>query len=121
MAKQERIFTYLEAYAKLGVGIRSSRHGAAVVYKNRIVGLGRNSYKTHPIMIEWGRNKDSVYLHAEMAAIVNALGNVDPQLFKKCDFYIIRVNKKNERAQSCPCSGCKRALDFFNFKNIYYT
>ena len=119
--KEDRIFRQLEGYAKYGVGIRSSRHAAAIVHKNKIIARGRNSYKTHPAMKLWGKNSRSLCLHAEIAAIIEFIKNYPPQFASKCDLYVLRLNKKNEVCESKPCKGCQKAIDFYKFNKVVWT
>lgn len=101
-------------------GVRSSRHSALIVDdKGRVVSIGVNKYKTHPIMLQYQRNEESIYLHAEMDAIVKGMRTRDS--FEGCKMYILRLNKKNEICCSKPCSGCEKALKAFGFKEVYWT
>lgn len=120
-AKQQKIFSKLEMYAKEGVHVRSSRHAAAITYKGIIIAKGRNSYKTHPIMNKWGKNSKSIYLHAEIAALLEFLKNFPPDFASKCEMFVLRINKKEEVSSSCPCKGCQKAIDFYKFKKVYWT
>jgi deoxycytidylate deaminase len=97
---------------------------AAVVYKNRIISLGYNRMKSHPFQARFGSNSDKIYLHAETAAIKNALRHIRISELKKCSLYIYRrrkINGKYQRAIAKPCEGCMRAIIEFEFKKVTYT
>lgn len=100
---------------------------AAIVWRNRIISVGLNSMKTHPLQAKYGRNKHSVFLHAEIAAIKNALREIDVDDFTKCEIYIVRVkkerpfSKKYVRGLAKPCSGCARAIAEFGLRRVIYT
>ena len=97
---------------------------AAVVYKNRIISLGYNRMKSHPFQARFGTNSDKIYLHAETAAIKNALRHIRISELKKCSLYIYRrrkINGKYQRAIAKPCPGCMRAIIEFEIKKVTYT
>ena len=98
-----------------GVGMRSKfRLGAVLVYKNSIVSVGTNSYKTHPLM---SKRTEWPYLHAEQHAIIRA--GVDH--CEGLDLYIARVKKNNALALSKPCNVCAELIRDVGIKNIYYS
>ena len=103
------------AMAGSGVGMKSKfRLGAILVYKNSIVSVGMNSYKTHPLMAartEWP------FLHAEQHAIIRA--GVDN--CEGLDLYIARVLKNNDLAMSKPCDVCIELIKDVGIKNVYYS
>lgn len=101
--------------------VRSSRHSAAIVLKGQIISIGHNKYKTHPIMLKYGKNDKSIYLHAEIDAIVKAINNHGVEVLKKCHLYVLRINKMGQIDKSCPCSGCQRAIEAFQIKKVCYT
>jgi deoxycytidylate deaminase len=101
--------------------IRSSRHCAAIVWKKGEDVYGVNKYKTHPIMIKYGRNEDSIYLHAEMDAIVTMTRLGWGQYIRTSDLYVIRINKKGHLMPSCPCEGCMKAIKAFEFRKVYHS
>jgi len=100
---------------------------AGIVFRKHLVATGMNSYKTHPLQTKWGRNEDSIYLHAEIDAIKNALRLIDQNQLSKCDLYIVRVKRKSSKDRAFvyglakPCPGCKRAIANFNLRNVFYT
>ena len=68
-----RILSELALIAKELRPIQSARIAAAIVQKNNIVSIGVNSRKSHPFQKKYGKNDDSIFLHAETDAIKNAL------------------------------------------------
>ena len=110
-------------------GIRNNqfKFGAGIVYKNNLIATGVNSYKTHPLMAQWGQNEDSICLHAEIDAIKNALKLITPSQLAKCDMYIVRVKRPDPETKTWvhglakPCKGCRRAIVNFGLRNVYYT
>ena len=100
---------------------------AAVVCRNKIISIGINSMKSHPMAAKYGKNEHAVYLHAEVAAIKNALREIDVDDFSKCDIYITRVKKEAPFTKKFvwglakPCIGCERAIAEFGLKRTIYT
>ena len=103
------------AMAAPGVGANGKfRLGAILVYKNTVVSVGMNSYKTHPLM---ATRTSWPFLHAEQHAIIRAgLDNCED-----LDLYIARVRKNNDLAMSKPCGVCMKLIQDVSIKNVYYS
>ena len=106
---------------------QQEKFAAAVVYRNRIVSVGMNSMKSHPMAAKYSKNEHAIFLHAEVAAIKNALREIDVDDFSKCDIYITRVKKDGPFTKKYiwglakPCPGCERAIAEFGLKKTIYT
>lgn len=100
---------------------------AAIVYRNRIISVGMNSMKSHPLQAKYAKNKEAIYLHAEIAAIKNSLRELNVDDLSKCDIYISRVKKEKPFSNkyvwglAAPCSGCRRAIAEFGLRKVVYT
>lgn len=100
---------------------------AGIVYKRSLIAVGVNSFKTHPLMLRYGKNDQSVYLHAEIDVIKNALKIIDVTDLEQCDLYVYRVKKAAQYSPrwitglARPCSGCQRAIEAFGFRSVFYT
>ena len=114
------VWTLLSKMAENATMVRSSRHAAAIVYKGQVLAYGVNSLKTHPIMIKYGRNKDAIYLHAEIDAIVRAINKYGVEILSKSTLYVVRINKKNQLVGRCRCRGCKKAIEAFKIKKVVH-
>ena len=68
---------------------------SALVINNSVVGLGKNSYKTHPLQAKYGKTEHSIHIHAEIDAIKNSLKRVGVDDLSKDTLYIRRVKKRN--------------------------
>ena len=105
----------------------AEKFAAAIVFRNRIVSVGMNSMKSHPMAAKYGKNKHAIFLHAEIAAIKNALREVEVDHLTKCDLYIVRVKKEQPFTNKFvwglakPCPGCERAIAEFGLKRVIYT
>ena len=106
--------------------VDNSRHAAAVVIRKRVVGLGVNSYKSHPFADKYSRRNGAVYLHAETSAIKDALRTVSVDDLSKATLFVVRMKKftphgELETAMSKPCDGCERCIADFGIKKVVYT
>jgi len=129
----QRIFDILEQHAIDSPGLRGRfKLACAIVYKRTIITVGTNSFKTHPIMEEYGNNKESIFLHAEIDAFNKALKLLSKEQLAKCDLYILRVkrdglNQKSHkkdrwvRGLAKPCKGCMKAIVQHRIRNIFFT
>jgi len=105
----------------------NTRMSAAVVYKNDIVAFGVNGKKSHPFQAKFGKNEDSVYLHAETDAIKNALKYISLDEISKSTLYVCRVKYSDTLKNkmifgiSKPCSGCSRCIATFCIRNVIYS
>jgi tRNA(Arg) A34 adenosine deaminase TadA len=119
----------LHTLAKVAAANPNDREkfAAAVVCRNRIISIGMNSMKSHPLQAKYSKNEHAIFLHAEVAAIKNALREMDVDDLSKCDIYITRVKKEKPFSNkfvwglSKPCAGCARAIAEFGFKRTVYT
>ncbi len=93
---------------------------AAVTMRNRIISFGSNRMKTHPMQKKYARNDHSLFLHAEVNAIKNALRYIAVDDLKKASLVVLR-KKDAKRGLSKPCEGCMRAIAEFGIKKVFYT
>ena len=87
--------------------------------RGRILAIGKNSYiKSHPLQAKHARRvgkKDSIYLHVEIAAIVQI-----EDISKAHSIEVIRVRKDGSLGISKPCAICMDALNKTPIKEINY-
>ena len=123
---------YINILSKIASDIQNpvcgnARLAACIVYKNDIVSFGVNQMKSHPFQAKYGKNQNSVYLHAETSAIKNSLKYISLKELEKSTLYICRVKhndpfkKKLIFGLSKPCSGCFRCITTFNISKVIYT
>ena len=106
--------------------VRGARIAAAVVRKGKVISYGFNHKKSHPFQAKFCKNNHAVFFHAEVHAIKNALKSIDVEDLSKCELYIVRAkrdkaNRKWITGMSKPCSGCKKCIDLFDLKSVYYS
>lgn len=105
----------------------NAKVAAAIVRNNKIVAIGINSMKSHPMAARFSKNDQAIFLHAEVAAIKNALREVEVEDLEKMELYICRVKKPKPFSKKWvwglakPCIGCQRAIAEFGLKRVVYT
>ena len=100
------------------------RHFSFILDRNRIISIGMNSTKTHPMNLKYNyinKNKekisDIVGTHSELNAVIK-LGIED---CSRLTLVNTRINRNNLLDHSAPCNGCSDMIKQLNFKNVYHT
>jgi hypothetical protein len=125
--KHEQHLSVLDDIARNLKPVGKARIASALVYKNSIVAVGFNRYKTHPFQSKYSANSASIYLHAENDVIVKALKILTPKEISKSTLYISRMKfvESNSpdmvRGLSKPCCGCMASLAAFSISKVCYT
>lgn len=125
MHRNEKIMAHLCTIAQDVTPVGNARLAAAIVHKRQIVGLGVNQRKSHTLQKRYGRNEDSVYLHAEVSAIrnaVNRMGGID--FLRHSTLIVARmrvIDGKWVRGLAEPCSGCYKAVEAFGIERVLWT
>lgn len=105
--------------------VAGQKIAACIVVGNKIISFGENRRKTDPMQKRFGKNTKSIYLHAEIEAIKNAVRRTDPDKLQNATLYVARLKEHNHRffgqGLSKPCSGCKRAINSFGIDRVVYT
>jgi deoxycytidylate deaminase len=107
-------------------GDTTSRHtGCVIVHKNRVLSVGWNTNKEHPLQKKYnkerGFNTDICRnsLHAEMYALVKTEGlDID---WSKATVFVYRECADGFCAMARPCKACMKAIMDRGIKNICYT
>lgn len=118
--------TLLSIAEKIEEPVRCYRLAAGIIYKNTLISTGVNSYKTDPFQAKYSKNEKAIHLHAEIAAIKNALRHLSVDDIQKSSLLVVRVKRKTDKepyspAMAKPCCGCRRCMVEFGIKNVYYT
>jgi tRNA(Arg) A34 adenosine deaminase TadA len=101
---------------------------AALAHKKTIISIGTNELRTHPLQGKFRKNNDAVFLHAEIAAIANALNHMNKDDLRDSTLYVHRVKRKSSLNQkdwidglALPCEGCTSAIMSFGIKRVVYS
>lgn len=123
--KHTKILNLLSKIASEVPPVAAARLASAIVIRNDIISIGVNRNKSHPFQKRFGKNDQSIYLHAEINAIRNALREVPLNELKKATLYVARVKKTNlgifQWGIAKPCEGCMMCADHFEIRNIVYS
>lgn len=122
-----KVMNLLRQIAITNNGVRKRfKLAAALTYKRDIISIGVNEMKTHPLQIQFGKNEMSIFLHAEISAIANALNHVNKEDLRKTTLYIHRVKRTGPNSDwvdglACPCDGCSSAILSFKIPRVIYS
>ena len=103
-----------EAYCQAIKSEMNFNHGCVLIHRGKIVGKGFNCYHDSNYKSEYS-------LHAEINAINNGLKKLHVNDLKKCELVIIRINKNGEMLNSRPCNNCKKVIEGYKIKKIFYS
>lgn len=102
-------------------------HLSFIIYKGRIISIGQNSKKTHPVNLKNKKiNKDGVDISpikgtcSELSAI-KRLKNLTNVPTEKCQLINIRVNRLNDIRMSKPCFSCLGLLAYHSFQSVWFS
>lgn len=104
-----------------------SKLASCLVLRNEVISIGFNSDKSHPIQKKFSRNSESIFKHAEIDCIINALKHIEKDELQKATLYIYRVKKQNKEDRSWvdglskPCNGCCKAIEHFGIKKVVFS
>uniref|UniRef100_A0A6C0LJM4 CMP/dCMP-type deaminase domain-containing protein n=1 Tax=viral metagenome TaxID=1070528 RepID=A0A6C0LJM4_9ZZZZ len=104
---------YLNIAAKIAIKspMFNHKHGAIIVYRDKIIGSGFNYYVS------------DFSIHAEVAAIAS-IHKKKRHILNECDIYIVRIAPdrfKNMLKYSRPCANCSNIIIKNNIKNAFYS
>ena len=103
------------------------RHFSFVFQQNKLISIGQNNRKTHPINLKnpvfskTGENiSESKGCCSEMVALLKVKRKTNIN-FNKCIMYNIRIDKGGNICNSFPCKSCQNLIWFLGVKRVYYT
>jgi deoxycytidylate deaminase len=109
---------YLDEAAK--IAMKSSmrhKHGCIARYGKSVVASGYNHETNAGLKEVW-----SLHAEAEVLKELQRVYKDDRRKIQKCKVYVVRIsNEKDIYKMSKPCSICKRRLEEFGIKEIYYS
>lgn len=118
--KKAKSMTELSDFNKIHIG-------CVAVYAGKIIGVGCNTYKTHPMQKEYDKHRsldvsnNVSYLHA-MHAEINCLTSIKKDVcWDKVELYIYRKMSRKPFGMARPCPACMAMIQDKGIKHIYYT
>lgn len=94
--------------------MKIANHGALIILRNKIIARGHNKYSV-------SLSPSSYSIHAEVAAINNALMKVKRQDLRQAKLVVIRLTKEGCLSNSLPCKNCQEYINKLNIKKVYYS
>lgn len=125
--KHESILETLAAVAAGTKPVAKMRLAAALVKRGKVISIGTNEKKSHPLAAKYAKNPHAFYLHAEVSAIKNALRTHDLDDIRQSTLYVCRVKRPSQHDKtwvwglSCPCEGCMSAILDFDIRRVVYS
>ena len=114
MSKRDR--AWLNHAIRLAHTSRANkRHGCVIVKGGNVIGIGINKYVNKPFFVSQ-EHMDRCSVHAEVAAIRNAGGNV-----RGATIYVARINNRGETRYSAPCNKCQCELARHGIRKAVWT
>jgi tRNA(Arg) A34 adenosine deaminase TadA len=104
--------------------IQSARIVAGIYRRGKLLSVGFNQRKSHPLQSQWSDRPERIFLHAEIDCIKNYLYKHTISSLTECDMVIVRAKLKGTKwvtGLAKPCSGCSRALEFYGLKSIKWS
>lgn len=95
--------------------------GAVIAKRKRVLGEGQNSRKTHPLQRKFSNHDLKTAVHAEIAAIADALRNHDEAELVGAEIFVARVMKNGSTGIAKPCMSCQKALNEYGITAVYWT
>ena len=119
-----KYLSYAKNIAELS-DYRRVHMGCIAVLGNKILSVGYNTTKTHPLQAHYNRLrgfKDDLCnhgLHAEIACLLPLRGS--EIAFDKLKLYIYRLRCDGGYGMARPCKGCMAFIKSCGIHDIYYT
>lgn len=98
-----------------------NRMAAIIVKRNKVLGKGMNSRRSHPLQKLFSKSDVKIALHAEISAIIDALRNNEEEDLKGATIFVARVLKNGSRAIAKPCPICEKAIKAYGITGMYWT
>lgn len=99
------------------------QHLAFIFKGSKLLTIGVNSKKTHPLAKHYKQYRFTEVQCAELNALIRlgALHKGKEIDFKRLTMVVVRIGKDGSFKYSKPCDGCVSMLKKFNFKKVYYS
>jgi deoxycytidylate deaminase len=90
-------------------------HVAVIFQRNKILSIGQNSFKTHPIAKKFGHRNYAT--HAELSSIIrHGLDDCSG-----LSLAVLRIGRNNKLTMSKPCLCCQNVIKSVGLSKVYYT
>ena len=125
MEYKEKFMVYTIDLAKQVDPVGKAKIASMIVHRGKVIAVGKNSKKTHPLQKAYCSHPQAIHLHAEIDVISKALKKLSAKELQNSELYVARVkhghNNTLETGLAKPCEGCQRAIKAFKINHIFYT
>ena len=105
------------------------RHGACLVYRNKIIAFGYNKMVGGSTKGQKNSKYGLYSIHAEVSAVTEFLRlgkrrGMRKKILKECTLYVVRTGKKSMDfpiKMSKPCDNCYNFLAKYKIKKVYWS
>jgi hypothetical protein len=105
------------------------RHFSFIFERNRLISIGINNPKTHPLNLKFnyiskkqGKINEVVGTHSELSAVIKTGLPLDGNgSYKGFTIVNTRINRNEQLDYSYPCNGCWDMIKKLGFKKLLYT
>ena len=91
-------------------------HVAFLIKKSKIMHIGWNKVKSHPITLNFSYKSYS-HLHAEADVIIKS-GN---EFLNDFELLVVRFDKNGKLVNSKPCKGCQSLIQQVGLNRVWYS
>jgi len=108
--------------------------GCIITYKNKIIGAGHNSNKSHPMQRKYNRRyrkfncTEGQYIHDSVHAEIAAINSISYATGIQVDWSRVKVfvyricnGKEFGYGNAKPCPACTQAIRDLGIKSVYFT
>ena len=95
------------------------RIGAVLVNKHCVLGVGHNQINRHQQTFKTSHWEGT--LHAEIAAILDAIKKCGAKSIEGATLYVARIKKNGEYGLAMPCAACYDLIMKCKIKVVYFT
>lgn len=112
----ERCLSFAQKLHPTDKSLRT-HHYAFILKQNKIIKVGWNKKKTHPLTKKYSYHSGIVYIHAELDVILK----MQKEDLSQYSLLSIRVMKNGNFGPAKPCLGCSALLKQVGISDIYFT
>ena len=87
--------------------------------KNKVVSIGWNEDKTHPLNKQYPYKDFITSTHAEMRAIIKAKHKKED--FSDCNMLVVRIDYLGKVKNSKPCVGCQALIEDMGINKVWHS
>lgn len=92
------------------------RIGAVVARRGRVISVGFNQAKTHPLTIQFDY-KPNVGIHAELDAVLG----IEKEKLRGSTLYVVRIKMDGSWGLARPCKGCQGLIQHLELGEVVWS